>query len=128
MALKSKYREFEEADTLPLVAGSPLPSPVGFSWEILGVHLPIKPVRPNLPSPVGFPLECGAAKSSIDVLHEEVILGRIWIQFDKQKRIHIKVVSKQPPIKGNFVFCWKRQDGEPILIKANKSLNTSEIK
>ncbi|KAI5653408.1 hypothetical protein M9H77_30595 [Catharanthus roseus] len=33
-------------------------------------------------------------KSSIEVLHEEVILGRILIQFSKQKRIHINTLDE----------------------------------
>ncbi|KAI5649467.1 hypothetical protein M9H77_35472 [Catharanthus roseus] len=34
----------------------------------------------------------------LPVLHDEVILGRIWIQINKKKRIHIKMALEKPPI------------------------------
>ncbi|KAI5649471.1 hypothetical protein M9H77_35476 [Catharanthus roseus] len=57
----------------------------------------------------GFPLPllCESFNSLIEVLQEEVILGWIWIQFNKHKRIYIKVVSEQPPNKGQTELSYE---------------------
>ncbi|KAI5667357.1 hypothetical protein M9H77_17210 [Catharanthus roseus] len=79
---------------LPTVDGRFYPTIAGILDCVVGI------LRSLLPQ--GFPLKCEASKSSIEILQEEVMLGRIWIQFNNHKRIRIKVVSERPPIEGQI--------------------------
>ncbi|KAI5653845.1 hypothetical protein M9H77_31032 [Catharanthus roseus] len=77
---------------------------------------------------------CGGYKSSIEVLHEEVILVRIWIQFNKQERIHIKVVLEKPPIEGLIMSTdghlptqsYQEGTSEPSMRNLNETLRDVE--
>ncbi|KAI5652243.1 hypothetical protein M9H77_29430 [Catharanthus roseus] len=83
--------------TLLSATGSPLPLPIGFCWGNAWSSTTYRSRK--------------SYKSSIEVLHEEVILGRIWIQFNKQKRIHTKVEQEQPPIEGQIELLIVSTDG-----------------
>ncbi|KAI5653596.1 hypothetical protein M9H77_30783 [Catharanthus roseus] len=111
-ALKIKIEEFDAKS----LQETTLPSPVGFCWHHSGGKNPTINCR-FYPNVAGFPLECEASKSSIEVLQDEVILGRIWIQFNSHKRIHIKVNLEG---SSRDLSDYNRKEGEPILIKAKR--------
>ncbi|KAI5657268.1 hypothetical protein M9H77_26061 [Catharanthus roseus] len=69
-----------------------------------------------------------SSKSSREVLQEEVILGRIWIQFKKHKRVHMKLVSEKPPIEDGHMPTQSHQEGtgDPSWMILNETLRDVE--
>ncbi|KAI5650409.1 hypothetical protein M9H77_36414 [Catharanthus roseus] len=97
----------------PTTNGSPpLPTSVGFWTKRLWSAQPTTTER-VLPLNVGFMSlrslkvfhwSVEATKSSIEVLHQGGDLGKVLNEMYMQLKIHIKVVSEQPPIEGKFVL------------------------